>query len=89
MALIDFKMSFRYTKSRVMFSENAPSWSTCMDKCLMYSEARAPSFSTQAEPDNILAWAKTTITDPSTMKSYPTFLLLPFFWIAYRLQFAF
>ena len=79
---------YRDALSRVLFNTNVKSWSTCMDKCLMYSEARAPSFTTQAELDNILAWAKTTITNPSTMKSYPTFLLLPFFWIAYRLQFA-
>ena len=61
-------------------------WSTCMDMCLMYSQARAPSFTTQAELEDLLRWAKATTIDPVTMELHPT---LPswFYWIAYHRTF--
>ena len=64
---------------------NIKSWSTCMDKCLMYSEARAPSFTNLEELEELSSWAQATTTDPVTMEPYPA---LPswFFWVAYRLQ---
>ena len=72
-------------KSRVLFNVNAPSWSGCMDKCLMYSEARAPSFTNLEELEELSSWAQATTTDPVTMEPYPA---LPswFFWVAYRLH---
>ena len=83
-------MPFRYTKSRVMFSANAPSWSTCMDKCLMYSQARAPSYSTQEELGDLIRWALATTVDKvalatGTLTYYPAFPSW-FFWVAYRLK---
>ena len=71
-------------KSRVLFNVNAPSWSGCMDKCLMYSEARAPSYSTQEELDDLIRWAQASSMDPLTMAPYPTFPSY-YFWVAYRL----
>ena len=52
----------------------------------MYSEARAPSFTTQAELEDLLRWAKATTIDPVTMELHPT---LPswFYWIAYHRTF--
>ena len=81
-------MPFRYTKSRVMFSANAPSWSTCMDKCPMYSQARAPSYSTQEELGDLIRWALATSVDKvalatGTRAHYSAFPSW-FFWVAYR-----
>ena len=81
--LVNRKFFIRYMKSRVRFNTNAASWSTCMDKCLMYSEARAPSYNTQEELDDLIRWALVTSAEPATMEPYPTFPSW-FFWVAYR-----
>ena len=91
--MIEFKLSFRYTKSRVLFNKNDPSWSTCMDKCLMYSEARAPSYSTPEELGDLVMWALATTVDKMAMARgniapYPAFPSF-FFRMAYRFIFWF
>ena len=79
-------LNIRDKLSRVLFNTVVNTWSTCMDMCLMYSQARAPSFTTQAELEDLLRWAKATTIDPVTMELHPT---LPswFYWIAYHRTF--
>ena len=72
----------------MLFNKNDPSWSTCMDKCLMYSQARAPSYSTPEELGDLISWALATTVDKmamarGTIAPYPAFPSF-FFWMAYR-----
>ena len=80
-------LSFRYTRTRVLFP-SMTYWSTCMDKCLMYSQARAPSYSTQEELQELIMWALATSVDKvalatGTRAHYSAFPSW-FFWVAYR-----
>ena len=69
--------------SRVVFNTVSNVWSSCMEKCAMYSQAQGLSFTTQAELEDLLRWTEMTTTDPVTMQPYPP---LPgwFIWVAYR-----
>ena len=80
-------LSFRYMKTRVLFP-SMTHWSTCMDQCLMYSQARAPSYSTQEELGDLIRWALATSVDKvalatGTRAHYSAFPSW-FFWVAYR-----
>ena len=84
-------LSFRYTKTRVLFP-SMTYWSTCMDQCLMYSQARAPSYSTHEELGDLVKWALDTMIDKEAMargkQELKSAIPSPFFWMAYRLLYV-
>ena len=70
--------------SRILFPTQANVWSKCMDKCLKYRGARAPSFTDQAGMERILTWTYNTTTDPATGTYHADAYGLAF-WIPFRL----
>ena len=58
--------------SRVLFNTHAVSgqWAVCMETCTKYGRAMAPSFSSLAELQELVAWVWETTTDPVTNMLY-------------------
>ena len=57
--------------SRVQFNTIALEWSDCMATCPKYNRALVPSFTDQAEMEELIKWLFDTTTDPSTETFYP------------------
>ena len=75
MALTSFKIMFLTLSSRmsrVLFNTHAVSgqWAVCMETCTKYGRAMAPSFSSLAELQELVAWVWDTTTDPVTNMLY-------------------
>ena len=75
MALTSFKIMFLTLSSRmsrVLFNTHAVSgqWAVCMETCTKYGRAMAPSFSSLAELQELVAWVWETTTDPVTNMLY-------------------
>ena len=75
MALTSFKIMFltlSFRMSRVLFNTHAVSgqWAVCMETCTKYGRAMAPSFSSLAELQELVAWVWETTTDPITNMLY-------------------
>ena len=71
---------FRPSKSRVLFETISTDGIKCLDTCAKYNRAQAPTFSDQAEYDEMLAWAISTTTDPMT-KLYYKDVVSATFWL--------
>ena len=78
---------FRPEMSRILFPTQANVWSKCMDNCLKYRGARAPSFTDQAGMERILTWTYNTTTDPATGTYHADAYGLAF-WIPFRLYYS-
>ena len=70
----------RADKARVLFETIATDGIKCLDTCAKYNRAQAPTFSDQAEYDEMLAWAISTTTDPMT-KLYYKDVVSATFWL--------
>ena len=75
MALTSFKIMFLTLSSRmsrVLFNTHAVSgqWAVCMETCTKYGRAMAPSFSSLAELQELVAWVWETTTDPVSNMLY-------------------
>ena len=57
--------------SRVKFNVHSPEWSLCMATCPKYSGARVPSFTDQAEFEEVFTWVYNTTINPVTNTLYP------------------
>ena len=57
--------------SRVKFNVHSPEWSQCMATCPKYSRARVPSFTDQAEFEEVFTWVYNTTINPVTNTLYP------------------
>ena len=70
----------RSHKTRILFEIISTDAIKCLDQCQKYNRARAPTFSDQAEFDELAAWGFNATTDPVTKLLY--FTISPTFWIA-------
>ena len=79
------KILFRSRMSRVLFNtyDVASTWKGCMDTCSKYNRAMAPSFKSQEEVEELIAWIFETTTDPITNLLYPEALGRAL-WIPFR-----
>ena len=53
-----------------MFNTIFPDWTECMDTCTKYNEAKAPSFTSWEEFEDMLHWYRNTTLDPDNNKPY-------------------
>ena len=65
------QLFFRSGMSRIKFNVHSPEWSQCMATCPKYNRARVPSFSDQAEFEEVFTWVYNTTINPVTKTLYP------------------
>ena len=70
-------------KSRIKFNTYSLEWSKCMEMCPKYNRAQVPSFTDQAEMEELISWALETTTDPDTNLLYPDGFSKSF-WVPFR-----
>ena len=73
----------RPAMTRVMFNMPVTHWTKCMAMCPKYRRAALPSFQSQEELQELMAWARGATVDPVTQQYLPE-CRGGMFWLPFR-----